>query len=268
MLRLEPAWNDELWQAIEAMPLEADDRPLSFVRRLARENGWTPDHAHRSIEEYKRFVYLAMRAPHPVTPSEDVDQVWHLHLTYTASYWQDMCGKVLGRPLHHNPTDGGEVEDRKFVEQYKRTLASYERAFEAEPPADIWPSAEQRFSGAGELLWIDRSRYWLVRKPDKVLAGGAGLAALALFAGIAPGIAETGSSSSSTSSSPWYQPWILFGILAWIIVKIVQALHSIDKRKGRKKGGGSGGGSGCGAAGCGSSGCGSGCGGGGGGCGS
>ncbi|MEK6230809.1 MAG: hypothetical protein N2A42_03075 [Luteolibacter sp.] len=35
------------------------------------------------MTEYKRFVALAMLAGHPVTPSEEVDQAWHLHLVYT-----------------------------------------------------------------------------------------------------------------------------------------------------------------------------------------
>jgi hypothetical protein len=36
---------------------------------------------------------------HIVTPSEQVDQVWHLHLTYTRSYWDEFCPNVLGQPF-------------------------------------------------------------------------------------------------------------------------------------------------------------------------
>src|SRR4051812_24339272 len=39
----------------------------SFVRRLARENGWTLAYAARVIREYKRFIFLALTAGHPVT---------------------------------------------------------------------------------------------------------------------------------------------------------------------------------------------------------
>ena len=48
---------------------------LPFVARLARENGWTRAFADRVVREYKRFVYLAMTAGHPVCPSEQVDAV-------------------------------------------------------------------------------------------------------------------------------------------------------------------------------------------------
>ena len=35
---------------------------LPFVRRLARDNGWSAAYAERVLREYKRFVYLAVRA--------------------------------------------------------------------------------------------------------------------------------------------------------------------------------------------------------------
>jgi len=58
---------------------------LPFEARLARENGWCRAYTQRVIVEYKRFVYLAMTAGHVVTPSEEVDHAWHMHLTYTRS---------------------------------------------------------------------------------------------------------------------------------------------------------------------------------------
>src|SRR5688572_23915413 len=104
----------ELWSRIAAFPLDEGSPPLSFAARLARENAWSVSHAARVLEEYRRFAYLAVAAGHPVTPSEDVDQAWHLHLTYTRSYWTRFCATVLGRELHHEPTQGGAAEARKF----------------------------------------------------------------------------------------------------------------------------------------------------------
>jgi hypothetical protein len=65
----------------------------------------------------------------PVTPSEEVDEVWHFHLTYTSDYWDVWCQIVLGRPLHHYPTRGDADEDSGFRSQYVTTLARYERFF-------------------------------------------------------------------------------------------------------------------------------------------
>src|SRR5437763_4681359 len=132
----------ELWQRIERFSLDAAGVELPFSARLARENDWRPGFTKRTIEEYKRFAFLAMVAGHPVSPSDTVDQVWHLHLTYTQNYWQKFCGEALGKPLHHNPTKGGASECEKFDEWYRRTLESYRTCFQTDPPKDIWPSPQ------------------------------------------------------------------------------------------------------------------------------
>ncbi|MFM8953133.1 MAG: glycine-rich domain-containing protein, partial [Planctomycetaceae bacterium] len=96
-----------LWAGISAHPLDDPRAPLTFTARLARENGWSIARAVRVVEEYRRFVLLAVTVGEPMTPSEDVDQVWHLHLVYTRDYWNAFCDGVLGVPLHHGPTRGG-----------------------------------------------------------------------------------------------------------------------------------------------------------------
>ena len=58
----------------------------SFSRRLGEEREWAPEFTTRVVEEYRRFLFLAMAADHPVCPSEEVDAAWHLHLTFTRSY--------------------------------------------------------------------------------------------------------------------------------------------------------------------------------------
>lgn len=137
---------DALWQRIADHHIGPADASLSFTARLARENRWTLAHAEHVIGEYKRFCYLAMTAGHKVTPSDAVDQAWHLHLTYSRDYWQVFCPHVLRAELHHGPTQGGPVERDRFYRQYADTLAAYETAFGEVPPADIWPDAHRRFT--------------------------------------------------------------------------------------------------------------------------
>jgi hypothetical protein len=138
--------EDALWQRIADHRIGPADASLSFTARLARENRWSLEHAERVIAEYKRFCYLAMIAGHDVTPSDAVDQAWHLHLTYSRDYWQVFCPQVLRAELHHGPTQGGPVERERFYRQYADTMAAYEAAFGEVPPADIWPAAHRRFS--------------------------------------------------------------------------------------------------------------------------
>jgi uncharacterized protein (TIGR04222 family) len=159
------------------------DDPASafpFSAKLAKENGWSGDHARRVVAEYKRFAFLAMTADHVAAPSDQVDQAWHLHITYTRSYWEEFCGKVLGKPLHHEPSKGGRPEDHKYRELYVRTLKSYRDAFDEEPPADIWPPVGVRFGEDTRFVRINRARNWIVPKPRWV---GAAVRALPVAVG-------------------------------------------------------------------------------------
>ena len=168
------------------------DEPRSafpFSKRLARENGWTALHARRVIEEYKRFVFLAGHGGHPVTPSGAVDQAWHLHLTYTQSYWEDLCENILHRRLHHTPTRGGRRELEKYADLYGRTLQSYRDFFGEAPPADIWPAPGARFAPAPHQRWVDTRQYWLVPNPLPKLVRYRGPVLAVLAAGLLLGCA-------------------------------------------------------------------------------
>lgn len=133
------------WAALSRYIIGPEGAAFGFADRLARENGWSRDLAERVVGEYRRFCFLATVAGHAVTPSDAVDQAWHLHLTYTRDYWELFCPDVLGGPLHHAPTEGGAGDRARFFEQYGDTLRSYERVFGELAPEDIWPSAERRF---------------------------------------------------------------------------------------------------------------------------
>ena len=90
-----PPISQTLWEEIADFELDQIESGLVFSERLARENGWTLPYARRAIREYKRFLYLAVTVEHVVCPSDAVDQVWHMHLTYTRSYWDELCGGIV-----------------------------------------------------------------------------------------------------------------------------------------------------------------------------
>ena len=179
------ALSSDLWQRLAAYEIGPADATFSFAQRLSRENRWSDEFSSRVIREYKRFCYLAITAGHEVTPSDAVDQAWHLHLTYSRDYWQRFCPEVLQADLHHGPTAGGKVERTRYYGQYAATLKSYEDAFGEAPPADIWPDAQRRF-GVDPLSFRVNPRDVVVlpRRLARALAFGAiGLAALAIVLG-------------------------------------------------------------------------------------
>ena len=137
---------------------------MSFEERLAHENGWSLATARRVVLEYRRFLFLAVASGGPVSPSEQVDQAWHLHLTYTRSYWERLCRNLLERTLHHTPTRGGHEEAAKFRDQYSRTLDAYRSAFGEEPPSDIWPPVEKRFGEGENFVRVNTASHWVLSK--------------------------------------------------------------------------------------------------------
>ncbi len=157
--------QSDLYKHICAFRFDQGGMVFPFSQRLARDNGWSRGYTARVITEYRRFAFLAVVAGHPVTPSDQVDQAWHLHLLYTRSYWQRFCGEVLKTVLHHEPTQGGSEERGKFDGWYQRTQESYGRFFGDEPPDDIWPEAGVRFDEDIHFRRVNTKRSWIIPKP-------------------------------------------------------------------------------------------------------
>ena len=220
--------NEDLWSRLQHFSVDDNASPLPFLKRLARDNNWSQAFAEAVYREYLRFVYLMSVTDVPLTPSDEVDQVWHLHLAYT-----------LGHPLHHGPTKGGNAETTKFKDWYQRTLDVYREEFGEAPPVDVWPDREQRFRNVEAFMRIDASRHFLLSKRDVYGA----LTALGLVLVGANAAADFG-----------WVGGILAGLLLFIGLPIVLlAIFWIGDRgrKGGRGGGGGGVGGGCGGGGCG-----------------
>lgn len=155
---------DALWEKIRRFPLDDAAADYPFSTRLAQENGWDMAYAQRAMMAYKRFMYLICHTGQMGCPSEEVDQVWHLHLLYTRSYWIDFCKNVLGREIHHGPTRGGNGERVKHEVMYLNTLKLYKEVFGKEAPGDIWPPVEKRFEPV-QYIRIPKEKYFIIKKP-------------------------------------------------------------------------------------------------------
>jgi hypothetical protein len=156
--------DKELWKKISAFSLDDPTSAFTFTHRLARENNWPLAYALKCVHEYKRFIFLICAANEPLTPSDQVDQVWHLHLLYTQNYWHEWCRDTLGRDIHHGPTKGGSSEQAKYNNLYERAKEVYAKYFEQPPPDDIWPDSKTRFTEIN-FLRVNTDKYWLIKKP-------------------------------------------------------------------------------------------------------
>lgn len=159
--------DENLWNRIVDFQLDDEDSSFSFTDRLCRENGWKYKYAVRVIQEYKKFMFLICVSDFPLTPSDQVDQVWHLHLLYTRSYWIEFCGKTLNKDIHHGPTKGGSAEKVKFDDWYLRTKELYQEVFLEHSPEDIWPTSEIRF-GKMKFKRVDLHKNWIIPKLFKL----------------------------------------------------------------------------------------------------
>ena len=169
-------WTPErtaLWDRIARHDFEPE-HPLNFTRRLARDKDWTLNFARGAIDEYRRFCFLTFADAGVMTPSEEVDEVWHQHLTYTRDDWDIWCGAVLGRPLHHDPTRGGAGQAEYFRTRYGETLRAYERFFGV-PPALYWPGTLIRFGPAPRFATMDTFRWIRVPRPGMLCRSVKGL---------------------------------------------------------------------------------------------
>ena len=158
----------ELWTKIENFQLDNPKVSFQFSTRLSRENCWSKEYTQRVIQEYKKFIFLCCISSSGVTPSDPVDQVWHLHLTYTKSYWIDFCKNTLEKEIHHNPTTGGQNESDKFKSNYSTTQLLYKQMFGYTPPNDIWQDNKTRFSDVN-FQRINIRKYWVIRRPRLIL---------------------------------------------------------------------------------------------------
>lgn len=150
-----------LWETIENYDLDEGDAPYSFSMRLAEENQWSMDFTLRAIDEYKKFMFLATVCNHAVAPTDVIDQVWHLHLIYTKSYWIEFCRTILKKDIHHNPARGNEEETNELKDLFQKTLSSYSKYFGSEAPTTFWSHPIKR---KPKYQRIDRNQYYLIKK--------------------------------------------------------------------------------------------------------
>jgi hypothetical protein len=110
------------------------------------------------ISEYIKFMVLVYFSKSTLTPSEEVDQVWHLHQSLSLQY-ENFCNAVFGKLIIHTPTAGGRTDEVRFKEFYVKTIEFYKFIFKKSPPRGLWPPVEVRFDPSYFIgTWISLVR--------------------------------------------------------------------------------------------------------------
>jgi hypothetical protein len=154
MTPLTPQRLQQTIAAIEALDLG----PIKFkATRQEGGYGWTPEHADRIEEAYKRYLILHAKYPGlTLAPDQEVDRFWHLHILDTRKYASD-CEAVFGHFVHHYPYLGlrGADDAKALQAAFQTTQALYAKEFgdEAVRAPAAWCGADNDTSARREAAW-------------------------------------------------------------------------------------------------------------------
>jgi hypothetical protein len=114
------------------------------IRLREKHPSWNDQRVGNALLEYRRFLSLCKAYPsRKISPSLDVDEVWHLHILDTRKYPGD-CEKLFGHFLHHEACIG-ERDTANLLE----TAALYEQLFGVNPGQEWLDAATCAGPGGG-----------------------------------------------------------------------------------------------------------------------
>lgn len=112
---------------------------IDLIEVAKRSDGTlsTLDHVEleKVLERYQKFLYLAQKYPNePLSPTFDIDEMWHLHMLHPRQYYDD-CMVLFGQIMGHE-TSGTTKEltnysnlteniwKKEFNEEYRTDITA------------------------------------------------------------------------------------------------------------------------------------------------
>jgi hypothetical protein len=127
-----------MWDKITEMFGAVDASTKAFANKISRKYECSTSYAVKAINEYKKFLYLAVISDFHVTPSQAIDKVWHEHILFTQGY-SIFCKEIIEYNLNHHPElISLQSETERFHAQYLSTIKLYIEEFGKFPPTNIW----------------------------------------------------------------------------------------------------------------------------------
>lgn len=143
---------DPLWLKLNLMNADGLQAFAPLVDTMQKQLGQNAGMAQRVIEEYRKFLFLAMRAGHQVIPPGPVNDAWMMHLQNAQNYWENLGSMIAERPIAQG-LDASQFSS--MADTWKMTLESYEKIFGMKPPMDIWGQGP-----AAENPWMQAMNSW------------------------------------------------------------------------------------------------------------
>ena len=100
-----------------------------------------PSLRKKAVVEYKKFLHLKnltrdTKIPAKLSPSELIDQVWHIHLMRPCMY-EKFCKSIFGETIDHDLAGSKSGKNEKF-KRLERTKILYRKVFNDNPDGNIW----------------------------------------------------------------------------------------------------------------------------------
>jgi ubiquitin len=124
---------------------------LTALEARVAESVGNEKKAQRLVAEYRRFLELKVALRdlecELLSPSVEVDDVWHSHVLDTRRYPAD-CAAICGSTIHHDPNNAlpqrGCRKRRRSSSPTPKTvralttIAAYKARFDQDPPKSMW----------------------------------------------------------------------------------------------------------------------------------
>jgi hypothetical protein len=147
-----------MWEKMTEMFGGTDASTKAFADKISRKYKCTKSYALKSVNEYKKFLYLAVISDFHVTPSQAIDKVWHEHILFTQAY-RIFCDEVIEYNLNHHPELFPlEEQTERYHAQYIDTLNLYVKEFGIFPTDEIWDVTKYDKENLLEKLGISREK--------------------------------------------------------------------------------------------------------------
>ena len=148
---------DPLWLKLNLMGTQGAQSMAPFMDLVQKQMGMSSEMSARVIEEYRKFLFLAMRAGHQVIPPGAINDVWMLHMQNAQNYWEN-----LGKMIAERPVASG-IDAKSFAgmgDAWAATLKSYEAIFGTKPPMDIWGQSAAQQANPWEQMTKNFRKMW------------------------------------------------------------------------------------------------------------